>query len=368
LWEKSRFILIILYCILKKRMGVKTMVEKFITSDKINYYPSKLAVWELGLLEQIIPVTIEMHPSNICNNKCYYCFAEKQKDGRLMKFDDALKIIDKLSSIGVKGLILSGGGEPTLHPNIIGIINYASTKGLRVGLITNAVKLSQDLMREIIVNCDWVRVSLDSVCPSTYKKIRGTDSCSIVLKNLQELVKLKKELKSHCTIGTQSVVSEKNKEDLYDTALMLNDIGVDYYQMRPLENETYSREFYDIIENTMNQIVDACFEMKIIISGKWKIINPNLNEEDRGYTACHAFPFIGAITVDGKIYICCHHVGIEKYCYGNMVTDNWSEISKKRIIIAKNIDLKYCPKACRGNQINCRLEGLKRGVEHQSFL
>jgi radical SAM protein with 4Fe4S-binding SPASM domain len=265
-------------------------------------------------------------------------------------------------------LILSGGGEPTLHPEIEKIISTASKKGIKVGLITNGLNLTKELQKIILKNCSWVRISFDSAVPENYKRIRGVNTSEKVYKNLHDLVRLKYKLKSSCTIGAQAVVTKHNVRDLYLTGMALAQIGVDYFQMRPLENEHYSKEFYDIAMQEMQFTQQKISDLHCIISGKWKIINPHTDLGDRGYKACWCYPFIGAITVDGNIYICCHFVGIDKFCYGNMITDTPEDILKNRESAAKNINLKYCPAACRGNQINIRLEGLLRGCEHKEFL
>jgi len=343
-------------------------MQKFITSDKIMYYPHYLSQWELGHWETIPPITIELHPSNVCNHKCYYCFAEKQKDGRLMTTEDAFKIINRLVALETKGLILSGGGEPTLHPDIDKIILYAKKKGLEIGLITNGSALSKKLQEVILDCCTWVRFSFDSANPATYKKIRGVDMAEKTYKNIHNLVMTRHDRKSKCTIGAQAVVTEHNVQDLHLTAIALMQTGVDYFQMRPLENETYSKEFYDEAIKGMEAAQAAAPDLHCIVSGKWKIVNPHTDLKDRGYKACWCYPFIGAITVDGNIYICCHFVGIKQFCYGNMITDRTEDILQNRDIAGANIKLANCPLACRGNQINIRLEGLKRGCEHQAFL
>ena len=350
------------------------MTEKFITSDKINYYPEAVSAWlHTKHRELITPITVELHLSNVCNHNCYYCFAEKQKDLKIMTRNDAFDVIRKLREMKVKGLIFSGGGEPTLSPHFVHVSNFASINGIKQGLITNG-DFKKDLIETIVSNFSWVRFSLDTVISQNYAKIRGVseDRLFVVFDNLKKLVELKKKSKSNVTIGAQTVVTEDNVDDLATTYLALIEAGVDYYQIRPLENHIYSKKLWNKIQRAIWDLRDIS-NIKgkntfLIESGKWKIINPYSDLKDRGYNECHCYPFIGAISAHGKIYICCHFVGDERFCYGDVIKDSVEELLRKREVVAKNIDLKKCPLACRGNQINIRLEGLKRGCEHQEFL
>ncbi len=342
-------------------------MSKFITPDKILCHLEKLNDWTNG--KTINPITVELHPSNTCNHECEYCFADLQKDGAMLTLNDGLKIIRKLGKMGVSGLIFSGGGEPTLSPHLRDFILEARLKGMEVGIITNGVNIPRTLSYSIAKHATWIRFSVDSFKKNTYKKIRGVDTTVEVIKNIRQLVADKKSIGSKITIGTQTVVTKDSLPDLMQTAYLSRKLKVDYYQMRPLENVPYSEEEFTKMVKEVNIVMEVA-ETKtfsVIKSGKWDIVEP-ATAEDRGYSECWCYPMIGAISAHGKIYICCHFVGNPMFCYGNMITDSITDVLKKREEIKDNIKLKFCPPACRGNQINIRLEGLKRGSEHGAFL
>ena len=350
-------------------MELEQKTTKFITSDKINYYPKELHYWLDGKTELITPITVELHPSNMCNNDCVYCFAKQQRDGAMLSHEDSMVILEKLGQMNVKGLILSGGGEPTMSPHFIDIIKEAKKQGMEVGVITNGLLVKDDIAKAILEDCTWVRFSLDTVDRKMYAKIRGVDALPLVLDNLEKLVMEKKATGSKCTIGTQTVVTRDNYTQLAQTASKLSYLEVDYYQIRPLENEFYSKALQDgIISHIEVAKRIETDQTKILVSGKWGIVNPHTNLKDRGYSECHCYPMIGAIDAHAKIHICCHFVGQKKYEYGHMVDDSIKDILTKREVVAKRIKMADCPMACRGNQINIRMEGLKRGCEHVAFL
>ena len=61
------------------------------------------------------------------------------------------KIIDDCHNNGTKAITLASRGEPTLHPKLPEMLDYVSKKFLEIKLNTNATKLSEKLIRKILV-------------------------------------------------------------------------------------------------------------------------------------------------------------------------------------------------------------------------
>jgi MoaA/NifB/PqqE/SkfB family radical SAM enzyme len=306
------------------------MAKDFLDVNKIIYYPDKLSMWLKGDYNQIHPITVELHISGRCNNNCYYCFDKSNKSGKLMTKEKCFLIVDKLKEMGVKGIVLSGGGEPTMNQNIGEIIKYIYKQDIEIGLITNGIKISKKL------NLDANKVLANLIIMGAEKK--------------------------HCTVGAQIVVNKYNMGDLWKTAYDLSGINLDYLQIRPLENVEYDNLTLKYIKNQL-KVLKEVYKDWLVLPQKWDWIGKN-----RGYNKCWCYPFIGTITVDGDIYICCHHINNKNYCYGNLLSDSVVDVIDKRDIAAKNINLKHCPKLCRGASINMTLEKIKRGIAHVKFL
>lgn len=349
---------------------------KFITSDKIFHHLGALKKWRAGN-KAISPVTVELHISNLCNNKCYYCCADKVKDKQLMKHDQIKKSIDFIKQQKAKAIIFSGGGEPTFNKYFNYAIKYAKQNKLDVGVITNAGLFDEKKITDIINNASWVRVSLDASDDETYYKIRGVHDYDKVKENISQLISCKENLKSKCTIGLQIVVNEYNYLCLPDTVKKIfKDFGkFDYLQVRPIEtklNENpYTKGQLDSIKRSIDEI--KLFD-KVIISDKWNLFF-NSDRTDFGFKACHCADFIGAIDAYGNYYLCCHTVKNPAYKYCN-VFDKQSikqfyklrAATWKRLGESKGLNPRFCPLGCRGSNINRRLEGLLYEPEHKNFL
>ncbi|MCP4371862.1 MAG: radical SAM protein [Deltaproteobacteria bacterium] len=344
----------------------------YITTDKIFSHFDTLYQWSKG--ENISPITVEIHLTERCNNRCFYCHYPKMPQS--MELEDFKTAIEKLFSTHTKAIILSGGGEPTLHPRLSEAIQTTSAAGMDSAIITNLLQYDEEIYTTILEHCTWCRISLDASNAYLYKTIRGVDGFEQVMFNIHQFAKLKKKLHSQTTIGVQSVVNRYNIDDLYNEIQLTSKLGVDYIQIRPVETMPNEELIYSIqqYDHIMGQI-EAGFQserknFKVIRSNKWDIINPYLQKREHGFSFCHAYMLIAAIDVRGDMYVCCHQ--IEKrnkaLCYGNIFQEPIELILSRREEVIRNLDLRQCYLECRASNINRRLESLRRAVPHKNFL
>jgi cyclic pyranopterin phosphate synthase len=121
-------------------------------------------------------------------------------------------IFKDLRSFGVKHVFLQGG-EPLLRKDIISIIELLIGLGLNPTLITNGLLLDKKIANKIAeLKCN-VSISLDSLDPKRYKKIRGVDKLPLLLDNISYCSKIKnKKGVWHIT----STISKINYDEALD--------------------------------------------------------------------------------------------------------------------------------------------------------
>lgn len=323
---------------------------KYIRGDKI-FYHRELADWLDG--DTVNPITMELHLTNRCNMKCGYCFFSDRDKSLEMSGEEAFKCIDVLKSAGVKGLIFSGGGEPTIHKDFKEIIYHARNREIDIGLITNGIMDISD----ILSNFTWVRFSLDSCNPDTYSKIKGTDKFQQVTENIVKCI----EKKTGVTIGVQMVITEDNYMEIFDMYDYVKKIEADYFQFRPLENGEYKNAVWSQVNNARDYFNQNDLSV-ITTENKWlEITSP-----DKHYEDCPGANFIGAVDPGGNFYICCHHVG-KQGRYGNILTEDINDALANRAKVQKEFDYSKCPTACRGSNLNLALDNFNK-IKHINFL
>lgn len=322
---------------------------QYIRTDKIFYHKGLQDYLEN---KPVAPITMELHLTNRCNMNCYYCFFG-DRDKRLeLNRVDALKCIYSLAQMRVKGLIFSGGGEPTIHKDFKEITVFASKHGFDIALITNGLVDISDIINQFT----WVRYSLDSPSSYTYWKIKGVDKFDLAVSNIKKAV----AKKGDTTIGIQMVITKDNYEQIIRMYKFVVGLGADYFQFRPLENAKYKEEEWDYIENARRALRDDPFVLTT--ESKWKELSGQIKQ----YKGCPGADFIGAIDARGDYYICCHHVG-KSGCYGNLLTDDIEKVLENRKAVQDSFDYTKCPIACRGSNLNLALANFSK-LEHVNFL
>lgn len=340
---------------------------KYIKPDKVFYHPERID----SLLRhgQAVPVTAEIHLSNRCNNKCFYCGQKNNHDNQDMDIENINRLNEFLINTGIKGAYFSGGGEPTLNKNIFRVLDSIDER-IDLGMITNGVVMSETLIDWYVNRFKWVRISIDAGDRETYKNIRGTDSFNKVISNLQKLIERKNKVNSKTTIGLQIVVNEFNDNLDFHIDFLLNLVpGVDYIQIRPVESLISENPYKDFnIELLKIQIEHCKQKQKIIVSNKWHNILFE-NKRKFQFSECYASDFIYTIDVHGDVYTCCHVIGNEKYKICNISDMNYfkSRVEFLNRVRNKGFDPKVCFYNCRGSAINKNIEDMLK-EEHKNFL
>jgi hypothetical protein len=123
--------------------------------------------------KQGMPITTHVMPTDICNYKCAFCSVQ-YREGDALPLSLILKYLDDLLVIGLKSIIISGGGNPILYKcpatgaKFPRLIDEIHARGLEIGLITNGIKLKDyngrrsypTLPPEQLDKLTWLRISL----------------------------------------------------------------------------------------------------------------------------------------------------------------------------------------------------------------
>jgi hypothetical protein len=109
-----------------------------------------------------------------CNHLCGFC--SNPTSPYTHDFESMRVLVDDFVDRGYFGVILTGG-EPTLHPELPKIAEYASERGLHVRMITNGSRLADPQFARDMANAGLklVHVSVYSNRPEVEAALRGTE-------------------------------------------------------------------------------------------------------------------------------------------------------------------------------------------------
>lgn len=111
---------------------------------------------------QAIPSTVNMHIVGHCNYSCRGCYARFEAAKTCLPLGDVVAILDQLRDRGVTRVTFAGG-EPTLHPDLLPILQHASRIGLVTSLVTNASRIDARWCVHHLPWLRWLVLSCDSV-------------------------------------------------------------------------------------------------------------------------------------------------------------------------------------------------------------
>ena len=364
------------------------MGDKYaIDSHKIGFHPVRVARWLEATnnweeLKKIYPIYVEISPYGGCNHRCTFCALDYMGYKNVgLDFEVLKNNLTDMAKKGVKSVMFAGEGEPLLFKNLDLIVEHCKKVGIDSSLTTNFVPLNKKNIEKCIENCSWIKVSLNAGTAKTYATIHQTKELDFdrVINNLKYAIKYKEDNSLKCTVGVQMLLLPENRDEAKILALKCRDIGVDYLVIKPYSQHLFSRtdKYKDIdyskmldIEGELKQFNNENFSVVFRANTIKKYI-----EKKQPYEKCYSTPFFwGYIAADGKVFGCSAYLGDDKFCYGNIYENKFSEIweSEKRKrsyqYMNNELDIKNCRVNCRMDEVNRYLWRLKNPQAHDNFI
>lgn len=103
-----------------------------------------------------------------CNARCRHCYLDISKEqSSIMELsgDEWMSVIDQLARMGCMTVLVTGG-EPTLHPAFLSILEHIVKRRILCDVFTNGIEISDDLLASLR------KLPLNSISVSLYS---GTD-------------------------------------------------------------------------------------------------------------------------------------------------------------------------------------------------
>jgi MoaA/NifB/PqqE/SkfB family radical SAM enzyme len=289
------------------------------------------------------PAVVEVFPSRACPHACPYCRCRAFR-GTLPPFIDGAFLrgfLEECISVGVRALELSGGGEPLVHPEIVGILETASDLGLEVGLITNGHRLGEEEVAAAVASfCRWCRVALDAATPETYERIHGPALPFEALCRAIRSLAGRRRGPKRLLLGVKFLISRLNLREIRAAARLAAELGADYIQFKPARNHPLEIDESQAVRGE-EEIEKARAELK---SQDFAVMgSARRTQLDR---ACMLTPLHPVVDTDGRAYLCpFFEHRQEEHLIGHIGGNNffqtqWGSSRHKQAI--RSIDLAKC--------------------------
>jgi len=121
------------------------------------------------------PFMVSYSITTKCNLKCKHCYSDSvdQASPDELSTDEAFRLMDDLSRWGI-GLLIIDGGEPLCREDVLDVVKYASSKGIRTTIGSNATLIDEGMAKKLReAGVMAVAISVDGVDAVTHDSFRG---------------------------------------------------------------------------------------------------------------------------------------------------------------------------------------------------
>ncbi|MCE5190767.1 MAG: 12,18-didecarboxysiroheme deacetylase [Actinomycetia bacterium] len=157
-----------------------------------------------------------------CNLKCVHCYAQSEDRDYAgeMSTEEGKAMIDDLAAFGAPVLLFSGG-EPTIRKDLLELMHYAKSKGMRVVISTNGTLITAEKARQFAeVGLSYVGVSLDGG-RETHDKFRGIPGSFD-----KAIAGIRNSMAAGIKVGLRMTINKRNWQDIPEVFRVMEEEGI----------------------------------------------------------------------------------------------------------------------------------------------
>ncbi len=277
------------------------------------------------------PVTAQMALTYGCNNLCQYCYNSTRWLGEQDKgisLKNSMEIAKQITDNEIFEVVLTGG-EPLLRRDLLyPLAEYFSQKGTDVKMNSNLVLISYEDTQKIkdsgILS---VFGSLSSSDETTYNAITQTKNYSKAIRGLETL------LRNNIPTGINMVVTDLNKNQVYETGEFLHKLGINAFCASPASACEYMNPELELSTKDVVKTLDALLALQNDFGMNVDVVEPiprcivdNPKKYEQFFRRdCAAGKMTISIDPNGDVTPCTH---VSKK-YGNLSRERLEDIWKR---------------------------------------
>lgn len=175
----------------------------------------------------VAPFLIVWNFTNACNLRCKHCYqsAGPSPGPEELSLDEKSMVLEQIDEMGIPVIALSGG-EPTIHPDFLRIVEEGARRGIYMAVATNGIRFAdEDFARQAIrAGLRYVEVSLDSADPRKHDEFRGVKGAwEKAVKGIKNVVKLGE---GKVSTGIATTITRLNMDEIQSMVRLSEELGV----------------------------------------------------------------------------------------------------------------------------------------------
>ena len=285
--------------------------------------------WSRAGFSDIMPQplsSVYLNVTTACNYRCRYCYqgdhVAPARSGEVMSLEHARSIIEAVKSINADCRVIVSGGEPLLHPGILGICSLLEESSMSFSVLTNGSCLSDGIAAGL-ANFDLlknVQISLDGMSDKVNRLTRG-ETYESTMRGISCAVRHK------LPFSLAPTIHDGNLDDIVEIALFSARSGGGFtpnnlrrHPQAPVDDLRLSDQYLLSAIKDAEEAILREFGQDFLIANKLRtFINGDIAH---GHFLCSAGYSLLDIDWNGDIYPC-HLLRSELFLLGNVLHDGF---------------------------------------------
>ncbi|HEX7289596.1 MAG TPA: radical SAM protein [Conexibacter sp.] len=251
---------------------------------------------------------IYLYITERCQLRCGHCYmGDRLERGLVLSYDATTRIIDRCRALGGEYITFLGG-EPTLHPDLPRMVDYALAAGFSQVMINSNGLLERTIDKIVPEKLHYISFSLDGATAEIHDSIRGEGTYAKTVPCIAQTVASGYPVRIICTI------SQKNIRDAEPLLELADELGIAMVNFHVFSEEgrgianagDWSLKpqewiaFYEHLEK-----VKGCYETSIWYPPTYVSPDRLRRYVTEGYQGCVGCSLDRlSIFPDGKAYVC----------------------------------------------------------------
>ncbi len=299
------------------------------SSEKLAAWPEAFEALRQGGSRLL---TVHLMPQNLCNQRCSFCSYRLPDNKNAAEFDERAHIprplltplLADLAALDVKGIELTGGGEPLAYPYVDDLVDGFLRHGFAVGLVTNGTLLLRQLpeLRRLGEQLRWVRVSIDASTPATYSAMRRVPESHFhrAWEGVELLAEHRADFHPDFRLGVGFVLCNENLSEAENCVRLAKQHGADNIRLSVTFSDQHQQFFHDpaaaeaVVRRSqaLRGYNGPTFTVYNFMPRRWdEVVHPF-----QDYPRCLAKDTLCVIEGSCKVYTCCTFTGSDRGLYG----------------------------------------------------
>lgn len=160
-------------------------------------------------------LTLDIELSRLCNFKCIYCYSEAGNPlDKELSLNEIYNVIAEGQALGVRKIVIVGGGEPLLYPHLKDVIEFIKQRSMSVVVFTNGTHLDKSLANYFFSRQVGVMLKMNSMKPDVQNYLGGHEKAYDIIQEAFNNLVSAGYIEKDYFLGVATIICKHNYDEI----------------------------------------------------------------------------------------------------------------------------------------------------------